>query len=198
MTNSSLNLNVSKSASVPGTFGQCQVSSYKEESSQKEHVLCVFGELGDSPILRIHSECFTGDILGSFRCDCGQQLQDSLSIIKEAGSGILIYLRQEGRNIGLGEKMHAYLLQDQGYDTLDANLELGHQADERDYSIAIKMLRDLGVNSVRLISNNPEKIKALEDANIKLQERIKLHVETNPLNEKYVKVKKERFRHHYE
>jgi GTP cyclohydrolase II len=143
----------------------------------------------------MHSECFTGDVLGSLRGDCGEQLDRSLHLIAEYGQGIVVYLRQEGRGIGLLQKIHAYNLQDEGHDTVDANLMLGHQADERDYTIAVRILEDLGVKSVRLITNNPIKIKALESAGIKVNDRVELDDFANPENSRYLLTKAERMNH---
>src|SRR5690606_20991025 len=126
-------------------------------SDDKEHLAICKGDLAsaDEVLVRIHSECFTGDVMGSLRCDCGEQLERSLAMVADAGVGVVLYMRQEGRGIGLLSKLQAYNLQDQGYDTVDANLMLGHEADERDYTLAARMLEELGVKAVRLITNNP-------------------------------------------
>ncbi len=143
---------------------------------------------GDAPLVRLHSECLTGDVLGSERCDCGPQLRESLTRITEAG-GYLLYLRQEGRGIGLYEKLAAYTLQDTGLDTYQANVALGHDADERDYSAAAQMLRALGVRSLRLLSNNPDKAAQLTDAGITVAERVPTRVHVSAANERYLAAK---------
>jgi GTP cyclohydrolase II len=145
--------------------------------------------------VRIHSECFTGDVLGSRRCDCGEQLDMALDLINQKGFGVLLYLRQEGRGIGLYEKLKAYNLQDQGLDTVDANLELGHLADERSYDIAALILNSLKVKSVALITNNPQKIDGLTALGIRVTERIAIQPHTNTDNIDYLKTKAERMHH---
>jgi len=145
--------------------------------------------------VRVHSECFTGDVLGSRRCDCGEQLDQSLEMVARVGTGVVLYLRQEGRGIGLLEKLRAYNLQDKGFDTVDANLMLGHEADARDYSLAALMLQDLGVYSVRLITNNPAKIDALNQAGIAVTERVSLEVPANSDNIDYLSTKAQRMNH---
>jgi GTP cyclohydrolase II len=146
-------------------------------------------------LVRIHSECFTGDVLGSLRCDCGEQLDQAMKLIAKEGSGVLIYLRQEGRGIGLLNKLRAYNLQDQGYDTVDANLLLGHGVDERDYTIAAGILKDLGVLSVRLLTNNPLKIESLQDLGIAVAARVPLQSPVTPENASYLLTKMRRMRH---
>jgi len=182
---------------IPTDHGDFQLCYYTNTLDEKEHLALFTGELSKTkPVLaRIHSECFTGDVLGSRRCDCGEQLDRSLKIISEAGAGILIYLRQEGRGIGLLEKLRAYNLQDNGLDTIDANLELGHEADARDYSMAALILSDLGVESVQLITNNPIKIKALEQSGIEVTERVSLEIAANPDNVSYLRTKARRMNH---
>ena len=182
---------------IPTDYGDFQLCYYTNTLDEKEHLALFTGELSNAkPVLaRIHSECFTGDVLGSRRCDCGEQLDQSLKIISEAGAGILIYLRQEGRGIGLLEKLRAYNLQDNGLDTIDANLELGHEADARDYSMAALILSDLGVESVQLITNNPIKIEALEQSGIEVTERVSLEIAANPDNVSYLRTKARRMNH---
>jgi GTP cyclohydrolase II len=157
----------------------------------------VLGEVtGRSKVLaRVHSECFTGDVLGSQRCDCGEQLQRSMQKIGEHGRGVLVYLRQEGRGIGLLDKLRAYNLQDQGYDTVEANLLLGHQVDERDYSIAASILQDLRVHSVRLLTNNPAKILHLRQLGVSVSERVPLEGTVNAENANYLRTKAQRMHH---
>mgnify|MGYP003389039906 FL=1 len=182
---------------IPTDYGDFQLCYYSNTQDKKEHLALFMGELSNTePVLaRIHSECFTGDVLGSRRCDCGEQLDKSLSVISQAGSGVLVYLRQEGRGIGLLEKLRAYNLQDGGLDTVDANLELGHEADARDYSLAALILRDLGVESVQLITNNPVKIEALENSGIEVTERVSLDIAANPDNVSYLRTKAQRMNH---
>ena len=182
---------------IPTDYGDFQLCYYSNTQDKKEHLALFMGELSNTePVLaRIHSECFTGDVLGSRRCDCGEQLDKSLSVISQAGSGVLVYLRQEGRGIGLLEKLRAYNLQDGGLDTVDANLELGHEADARDYSLAALILSDLGVKSVQLITNNPGKIEALENSGIEVTERVSLDIAANPDNLSYLRTKAQRMNH---
>ena len=145
--------------------------------------------------MRIHSECFTGDVLGSRRCDCGEQLHRAMELIAMEGQGVIIYLRQEGRGIGLKEKLRAYNLQDDGLDTVDANLALGHAADARDYSMASAILEDLGVASVRLMTNNPDKIEELVKLGIEVTERVALETTVYPDNAAYLLTKVQRMNH---
>lgn len=182
---------------IPTEHGEFQLCFYANTLDKKEHLALFMGDVSnaDSVLVRVHSECFTGDVLGSRRCDCGEQLDRSLGLVAKAGTGIVLYMRQEGRGIGLLDKLRAYNLQDQGFDTVDANLMLGHQADERDYTLAARMLEDLGVKSVRLITNNPAKISALEDAGMTVTERVSLEVAANTDNEDYLLTKAERMDH---
>lgn len=182
---------------LPTEWGKFQMFLYEGCQDHKEHLVLVQGEVeGQKDVLvRVHSECFTGDVLGSRRCDCGEQLSLSMRLISEAGAGVLLYLRQEGRGIGLLKKLHAYNLQDQGLDTVDANLALGHQADERDYAIAAPILADLGIRSIRLLTNNPHKIESLENLGIGITERIPLRSRVTPDNRRYLRTKMERLHH---
>ncbi|MDJ0755570.1 MAG: GTP cyclohydrolase II [Ardenticatenaceae bacterium] len=161
-------------ARIPTDVGQFQLCLYTSNHDNKEHLAVVMGDVrGQEKVLvRVHSECFTGDVLGSRRCDCGEQLQRALERIATEGQGILLYLRQEGRGIGLAQKLRAYNLQDDGFDTVDANLALGHEADERDYTIGALILKDLGVTSIRLITNNPVKIERLTELGIQVVDRL--------------------------
>mgnify|MGYP001829243170 FL=1 len=182
---------------IPTREGDFQLSLYTSEEDEKEHLALVLGQVrGKEDILvRVHSECFTGDVLGSLRCDCGDQLNRAMEKIALAGQGVVIYLRQEGRGIGLLDKLRAYNLQDQGYDTVDANLALGHQADERDYSIAAGILDDLGIKSMQLMTNNPLKIEALRGAGIPVNKRVPLETNVNLENADYLLTKAKRMQH---
>jgi 3,4-dihydroxy 2-butanone 4-phosphate synthase/GTP cyclohydrolase II len=182
---------------LPTEFGNFTSSIYTD-SIQKEHILMIHEKTDfKKPVLvRIHSECLTGDLFHSLRCDCGQQLRQSMSIIEKEG-GILIYLRQEGRGIGLTQKYFAYKFQDMGYDTIEANKKLGFPPDLRSFVIAADMLKQIDVIRVRLITNNPEKIKDLQESGIQVVERVPLITEPNPYNQKYLNVKKEKMGHNY-
>src|SRR5450631_2485763 len=159
-------------------------------------VALVMGDIHSAPpLVRIHSQCLTGDVFGSMRCDCRQQLELALSLIAEAGAGILLYEQQEGRGIGLMAKIQAYELQDKGLDTIEANEKLGYDADYRQYTLPAEMLKQLGVNRVRLISNNPDKVAALENAEVAVVERVSAEVEPYEHAEKYLQTKKERMGH---
>jgi GTP cyclohydrolase II len=163
----------------------------------KEHVALTLGVIdeGEPVLVRAHSECLTGDVLGSSRCDCGEQLADSLRLLQQQGRGILLYLRQEGRGIGLTKKITAYALQEQGLDTVEANLALGLPEDMRDYRVAAEMLLDLGVWRARLITNNPAKIEGLERYGIEVVERIPISMSPNPSNLGYLRTKREKMGH---
>ncbi|HEX9595493.1 MAG TPA: GTP cyclohydrolase II [Anaerolineales bacterium] len=185
------------SARLPTRYGDFQIHLYSNQLDEKEHLALVMGELpaDEKTLVRVHSECLTGDVLGSRRCDCGEQLAQSLEMISKAGSGVLLYLRQEGRGIGLRDKLRAYNLQDEGLDTVDANLALGHQADNRDYDAAALILKDLGVAKVSLLTNNPNKIEELQRLGIEVVERIPLQGEVNPENARYLLTKAARMNH---
>ncbi len=182
---------------LPTEYGDFRLCLYLGPQDQKEHLALVKGDVfgKEDVLVRVHSECLTGDLLGSNRCDCGQQLHQAMRLIEEAGEGVVLYLRQEGRGIGLLEKLRAYNLQDQGLDTVDANLALGHEADERDYEMAAAMLNDLGVQSVRLITNNPEKISQLESYAMRVAERVSSDAEIRPDNAGYLFTKAARMNH---
>ena len=185
------------SARIPTEVGEFHLSLYNSNQDDKEHLALILGDVkGQKNVLvRVHSECFTGDVLGSQRCDCGEQLHRAIENIAEAGQGVLIYLRQEGRGIGLLDKLRAYNLQDEGYDTVDANLLLGHQADERDYSVAARILEDLEVQSVRLITNNPGKITHLQELGVKISERVSIDSTVTSENAGYLLTKVQRMNH---
>jgi 3,4-dihydroxy 2-butanone 4-phosphate synthase/GTP cyclohydrolase II len=184
-------------ARIPTYHGEFQLCIYQEGKTSEEHLALVMGDLecNEDVMVRVHSECFTGDVLGSLRCDCGEQLQCAMAMIAESGEGAIIYLRQEGRGIGLEEKLRAYNLQDEGYDTVEANLALGHQADERDYTCAARILENLGIRSIALITNNPSKIEALNSLGVNICRRIPLSPTINPENMRYLNTKAERMRH---
>ncbi len=185
------------SARIPTDEGEFELALYLSNHDDKEHLALSYGDARDADdlLVRVHSECFTGDVLGSRRCDCGEQLHRAMRLIADAGRGLILYLRQEGRGIGLLNKLHAYNLQDQGYDTVEANLALGHQADERDYAIAALILEDLGVRSIRLLTNNPHKMESLQQLGVQLTDRVPLPADVNPDNAYYLRTKVERMRH---
>ena len=180
-----------ESSKLPTAFASFEMHGFWDETNQKEHVLLTLGDVGNGePVLaRLHSECLTGDALFSQRCDCGPQLQAALEAIANEGRGALLYLRQEGRGIGLLNKIKAYHLQDQGLDTVEANEKLGFAADARDYSMCKSMLAHVGISSLRLMTNNPRKVKAMEEQSITIAERLPLKVGANPHNEKYLATK---------
>jgi len=184
-------------ARLPTRYGVFEIHLYFNSLDSKDYIALVMGDLGtDEPVLvRVHSECLTGEVFGSARCDCGEQLARSLQIISEAGRGVLLYMRQEGRGIGLADKLRAYNLQDQGYDTVEANLMLGHEADERDYSLAAAILMELGPRSVRLLTNNPQKLQAVRDLGISVAERVPLETEVTVENADYLRAKASRLHH---
>jgi GTP cyclohydrolase II len=185
------------SARIPTAVGEFQLILYHNNHDDKEHLAFTYGEVENcrDVLVRVHSECFTGDVLSSQRCDCGEQLHRAMQQIAEAGRGVVVYLRQEGRGIGLLDKLRAYNLQDQGYDTVEANILLGHQADERDYSLAARILEDLQVLSVRLLTNNPDKIERLKALGIPVTERVPMRSTVNQENLAYLSTKKQRMHH---
>jgi GTP cyclohydrolase II len=183
-------------ASLSTRYGAFEVFVYNAPD-RKEHVALTLGAIDDGePVLvRAHSECLTGDVFGSSRCDCGEQLADSLRFLQEQGRGVLLYLRQEGRGIGLAKKISAYALQEQGLDTVEANLALGLPEDTRDYRAAAEMLFDLSVRRARLLTNNPAKIEGLERYGVEVVERVPLGVSPNPSNLGYLRTKREKMGH---
>jgi 3,4-dihydroxy 2-butanone 4-phosphate synthase / GTP cyclohydrolase II len=182
---------------LPTDFGEFQLYAYTENGSTCPHLALVKGSIERlaSVLVRIHSECMTGEVFASQRCDCGAQLTAGMREIEREGAGVLVYLRQEGRGIGLLNKLHAYSIQDRGLDTVDANLHLGFEPDLRDYSVAIEILEDLGVRAVRLLTNNPGKIAALERSSIRLAGRVPLEVPATANNRRYLETKRRRMGH---
>jgi 3,4-dihydroxy 2-butanone 4-phosphate synthase/GTP cyclohydrolase II len=181
---------------LPTDFGKFKLILYRDTVTNQVHTALVMGEFSDQPVLvRVHSECLTGDVFGSLRCDCGKQLRQAMQVIGRQKSGVLLYMNQEGRGIGLVDKIRAYSLQDKGLDTVQANEALGHKPDLRDYGIGAQILADLGLKNIRLLTNNPRKIVGLEGYGLKVVERVPLEIEPNPLNYNYLKTKKEKFGH---
>ena len=185
---------------IRSRWGEFTAIAYRNERGGDDHIVLTLGDLAweDAPLTRIHSECLTGDVLGSLRCDCGDQLDLAMRQIAETGAGILLYLRQEGRGIGLHNKLRAYALQDRGYDTVDANRHLGFAADLRDYSVAAQILRDLGLDRVKLLTNNPEKVAGLETAGIWVVDRVPILAPVYPDNMSYLETKRQRMGHIYD
>lgn len=185
------------SAALPTQWGQFTIHGFEDSATGKEHVALTMGELkpGEPILCRLHSECLTGDCLFSLRCDCGPQLQAAMQQIAEAGAGLILYLRQEGRGIGLLNKIKAYALQDSGADTVEANVQLGFKPDGREYEICKPMLDHLQVDTLRLLTNNPRKVNALQEMGIDVSEVGSLHTETNPHNEGYLAVKVNKLGH---
>ncbi len=182
---------------MPTDFGHFRLIPFRQKSTGLEHMALFKGEwTPDEPILvRMHSSCATGDIFGSMRCDCGEQLHKAMQMIEEAGKGVVVYLNQEGRGIGLMDKIKAYKLQEDGLDTVDANLHLGHLADERDYGVGAQILRELGVHKMRLLTNNPVKRVGLEAFGLEITENVPIEITPNAYNERYLRTKKERMGH---
>ena len=192
-----IQMNKLASAIIPTPLGDFRVSSYADSDDDRmPHLAFAHPEMDKtaSPLVRVHSECFTGDVLGSMRCDCGEQLARALSLV-EKEKGVLLYLRQEGRGIGLTNKLKAYNLQDQGFNTIDANHQLGFDADERTYDIASLILKDLGVSSIRLLTNNPDKVESLVQGGIEVVERRPIQIEPNAQNASYLKTKRDLMGH---
>lgn len=195
-----LTLTNQASASIPSKYGDFHLTVITTNQDQKEHLLLTYGQVenGDKVLVRIHSECVTGDILGSLRCDCGEQLQMSMAQIAMEGCGVIIYLRQEGRGIGLAEKLRTYNLQDQGKDTVDANLALGHKEDERTYDIAAHILKAIKIKSIRLLTNNPKKIEALKNYDLTITERVPLRASIHIQNAFYLLTKSKKMQHFFD
>ncbi len=187
---------VEADAILPTKFGEFRIKSFYDKSSDKEHAMLYIGETSTlTPLVRIHSECLTGDAFGSLRCDCGPQLEASMKEIQTHGCGAIVYMRQEGRGIGLFAKIQAYALQDQGFDTLDANLQLGYPADARAYEFATVMLNSIGFKKIDLMTNNPDKILQLKESGIDIKSRVPIIVGTCEHNSSYLKTKSNRMGH---
>lgn len=182
---------------MPTEYGHFKLIPFRQKSNGLEHVALIKGEIkkDEAVLVRVHSSCATGDIFGSLRCECGEQLHKAMKLIEKEGKGVVVYLNQEGRGIGLMEKIRAYKLQENGLDTVDANLHLGHGADERDYGVGAEILRRVGVTKMRLLTNNPIKRVGLEAYGLQVIENIPIEITPNPYNEFYMKTKKERMGH---
>ncbi|TNE53177.1 MAG: bifunctional 3,4-dihydroxy-2-butanone-4-phosphate synthase/GTP cyclohydrolase II [Bacteroidetes bacterium] len=182
---------------MPTKLGDFKLVAYREKISDKEHLALIKGEWeeGEPILVRVHSSCITGDIFGSCRCDCGPQLEKAMSMIEAEGKGVIVYMNQEGRGIGLINKLKAYKLQEEGFDTLEANLKLGFKGDERDYGIGAQILRDLGVSKMRLMTNNPTKRTGLVGYGLEITENVAIEIESNEHNELYLKTKKDKMGH---
>ena len=186
-----------ETVSLPTAFGEFMLTPFRQLSNGLEHIVLQKGEWADDEAIlcRVHSSCMTGDIFGSMRCECGEQLHKAMQMVEKEGKGIIVYLNQEGRGIGLMDKIRAYKLQEEGLDTVDANLHLGYQADERDYGVGANILREIGITKMRLMSNNPVKRIGLEGYGLEIVENVPIEIEMNEHNEHYLKTKKERMGH---
>lgn len=183
---------------MPTAYGHFRLIPFRQKENGLEHIALIKGDVSDgTPVLvRVHSSCATGDIFASRRCDCGEQLHEAMRMIERQGRGVVVYLSQEGRGIGLMDKIKAYKLQEEGLDTVDANIHLGHRADERDYGVGAQILNMLGVQKMRLMTNNPTKRVGLEGYGLEVVENVPIEITPNPDNERYMHTKKERMGHH--
>jgi 3,4-dihydroxy 2-butanone 4-phosphate synthase/GTP cyclohydrolase II len=184
-------------AKLPTEFGDFEIHAYEDLSNGKEHVALVLGDLGDGHgvLARVHSSCLTGDVFHSARCDCGPQLHTAMERIAREGRGVILYLNQEGRGIGLANKIRAYALQDEGYDTVEANERLGFLADQREYGLGVRILSDLGVHSMRLLTNNPRKRAGVETHGMSVSELLPIEIPASEFTRRYLQTKKEKLGH---
>jgi 3,4-dihydroxy 2-butanone 4-phosphate synthase / GTP cyclohydrolase II len=182
---------------MPTKYGHFKLVAFQEKNSSNEHLALIKGSWKpeEAVLVRVHSSCFTGDILGSMRCDCGDQLHNAMKMVEQAGTGVILYMNQEGRGIGLLNKLKAYRLQEQGMDTVEANLHLGFQMDQRDYGVGAQILRHLGITKLKLITNNPKKRVGLVGYGLEIVENVPIRIDPNPYNEKYLKTKRDKLGH---
>jgi 3,4-dihydroxy 2-butanone 4-phosphate synthase/GTP cyclohydrolase II len=193
----SLCLRIAAFADFPSKYGSFKVMAFENNKDGRDHIMVIKGNVvgSESVLTRVHSSCVTGDVLGSLRCDCGDQLRKALEEIEKEGRGVLLYMQQEGRGIGLTNKIKAYMYQDHGVDTYEANVLLGFPPDSRQYELAAAMLKKINIRSIRLLTNNPQKIKDLESFGIIVEKRMSIEIPPNGFNEAYLKTKKEKFGH---
>ncbi len=193
----SLCLRIAAFANFPSKYGSFKVVAFENNKDGKDHIMIIKGDVegAENVLTRVHSSCVTGDVLGSLRCDCGDQLKKALHMIEKEGQGVLLYMQQEGRGIGLTNKIKAYMFQDRGTDTYDANLLLGFPPDQRTYELAAAMLKKFRISSIRLLTNNPQKILDLEESGVRITERIPIEIPPNVFNRFYLETKKDKFGH---